>query len=162
MGFDPKSTLVMKRHDSDVISLKGILGEVAEISVHEGKQGARFGLYRPFDPSLRSDGLGKEKSKAPRLRQWLPATSKACVQNFQEETIMKRWINTVVLAVDFALDWIAYVIERQADKMLIRRLRSEARAEVEGQPPAGFTRHSTIAISNTGKFEAPSWLHSPA
>jgi hypothetical protein len=52
-----------------------------------------------------------------------------CREKFQEKTIMKRWIKTVVLAVDFALDWIAYVIERQADKILIRRLRSEARAE---------------------------------
>jgi hypothetical protein len=65
MGFDPTSTLAMKRHGSDVISLKGVLREVAEVSVHEGKQGVRFGPYRPFDPSMRSNGLGKERSKAP-------------------------------------------------------------------------------------------------
>jgi hypothetical protein len=42
MGFNPESTLVMKRHGSDVISLKGVLGEVAKLSVHDGKQGTRF------------------------------------------------------------------------------------------------------------------------
>jgi hypothetical protein len=48
MGFDPKSTLVMKPHGSDAISLKGVLGEVAKVSVHEGKQFI-FAPYIPFD-----------------------------------------------------------------------------------------------------------------
>jgi hypothetical protein len=65
MGFNPKSTLVMRRHGSDVISLKGTLGDVAKLSVHEDMQGVRFGPYRPFDPPMRPNGLGKERSKTP-------------------------------------------------------------------------------------------------
>jgi hypothetical protein len=46
MGFDPKSTLVIKRHGSDVISLKGVLSEVAKVSVHEGRQGQSLSLLK--------------------------------------------------------------------------------------------------------------------
>jgi hypothetical protein len=66
-GFDPKSALVMKRLGSDFISLSGILGEVAKLSVHEGKQGTRFAPYVPFDRerAFPSRGDGKEPFKSP-------------------------------------------------------------------------------------------------
>jgi hypothetical protein len=68
-GFDPKSILVMKRHGSDVISLKGILSEVSKVTVHEGKQGIRFAPYLPFDREGHPPpvDLGKRRRKRRRL-----------------------------------------------------------------------------------------------
>jgi hypothetical protein len=65
MGFDPKSTLVMKPHGSDAISLKGVLGEVAKVSVHEGKQFISPQTFPSTEKGLPSRGLGEQRSKAP-------------------------------------------------------------------------------------------------
>jgi hypothetical protein len=48
-GFDPNSTLIMKRASTDVIAMRGVLGEVARMAMRESPtRGPDYARYVPY------------------------------------------------------------------------------------------------------------------